>query len=159
MALTISAPGVTTEYSVRNQKSTSAKNSTIYASKPANKTPEKEAAGKKSEAWQTRFRQQMKDDYQITAGTVYSYSLGKNVKVYNITAKKDVNLAKLKSDLGIKEGVISASNDGYGQYDDDGHYIDNKKMKGVTIHIPMDKLGETIDERSFIDKVKDFFGI
>ena len=60
---------------------------------------------------------------------------------YEITANKDVNLAKLKSDLGIPNGVINACNSGYGQYDHNGSYIENKPMKDVTIKIPAEKLG------------------
>lgn len=97
------------------------------------KTYKKEAAmAKEREA----LIEEMKDDYTITKtkdenGNVF----------YQITAKKDVNLSKLKSDLKLPSGVVSENNAGYGQYDYNGHYIDNKPMKDVTIKVPERALG------------------
>ncbi len=159
MSLTVSASGVAPEYGVQEQSSKPKTTSSVFKhSAQENKAPEKAAYGKKSEAWQTNFRQKLKNEYQITVRYDYSYSLGKNVKVYDITAKKDVNLAQLKEELGIKNGVISNNNAGYGQYDYNGHYIENKPMKGVLFHIPVNSLGEEIDERSFLDKLKNILG-
>ena len=158
MSLTVSASNVASEYSIKGATNKTKSTTTVFNnSSQAKEAPAKEANGKKSESWRSSFRQKMKGDYQITEKYVYSYSLGKKVKVYDITAKKDINLAGLKKELGIKAGIISNCNDGYGQYDYNGHYIENKPMKGVTFHIPVESLGEEIDDRGIWDKIKDFF--
>ena len=122
-------------------------------SKPVEKEPE----GKKSEAWRTRFIKSLKNDYNIVMSMEYSYSLDKKVPVYKITAKKDINLGEMKEELGIPGGVVSNCNSGYGQYDNNGHYIENKAMKNVTIKIPVNNLGENIDDRNILEKIGDFF--
>lgn len=76
---------------------------------------------------------------------------------YEITAKVDVSLSELKEDLGIPNGVISNCNDGYGQYDNNSHYIENKPMKNVTIKIPADKLGADINSSGFIETILNIF--
>ena len=122
------------------------------------KTIEKEPEGKKSEAWRTRFIKSLKNDYNIIMTMEYSYSQDKNVPVYKITAKKDINLGSLKKELGIPSGVVSNCNEGYGQYDNNGHYIENKAMKDVTIKIPVETLGESIDDRNLLEQLTDWLG-
>lgn len=122
------------------------------------KVIEKEPEGKKSEAWRNRFIKKLKNDYNITMTMEYSYSQDKKIPVYKIVAKKDVNLAAMKKELGIRNGVIASCNDGYGQYSNDGCYIDNKEMKNVTIKIPVDKLGENFDDRNLLEQFLDWVG-
>lgn len=114
----------------------------------------------KDEQKRNELIEKYKDKYDIQKGKVKSYTLSQKaghdvyVDVYFITAKKDVNLARLKKDLKIENGVISANNDGYGQYDNNGHYIDNKAMKGVKIHIPVKALGA---EKSCWESISEWF--
>lgn len=117
----------------------------------------KEPVGTKSPNWRKNFIQKMKENYKITEGTEFSFSLNKNIKVYYIEAKADVNLATLRNDLGIAPGVISNCNEGYGQYDNNGHHIDNKPMKNVKIKIPVEDLGKTIEERGLLERALDWF--
>lgn len=92
-----------------------------------------------------------KENYTIKR--IYNQNLdGSYTAFYEITAKVDVNLAKLKDDLDIRKGVISQYNTGYGQWDNDGHHIDNKAMKEVTIKIPANELGGDPD---ISDKIGD----
>ena len=94
-----------------------------------------------------------KENYDIRK--IYNQnSDGSFTACYEITAKVDVNLAKLKNDLKIPKGVISTCNNGYDQWDNNSHYIDNKAMKDITIKIPADKLGAETD---LIDLIIDFF--
>ncbi len=82
-----------------------------------------------------------KGNYSIKKIYNQNYN-GSYTACYEITAKVDVNLSRLKEDLDIPAGVISDCNYGYDQWDGPGGtYIDNKPMKNVTIKIPADKLG------------------
>lgn len=145
MSLTVSA-NYNSEYAYLNSTSTkSTSPASIYEVEQPQQTKTTEVD--KEELKRNQLIEKYKDKYDIQKGKVRSYSLSKKaghdvyVDVYFITAKKDVNLARLKEDLKIKNGIISANNDGYGQYDNNGHYIDNKSMKGIKIHIPVDALG------------------
>ncbi len=93
--------------------------------------------------------EEMKDDYSISKikdqnGNVF----------YRITALKDVKLSQLKSDLKIPAGVVSEYNDGYGQWDNNGQYIENKEMRGISIKIPERQLGAN---QSVLDWFMSFF--
>lgn len=162
MSLTISPCDSSVLFASKNNttmRTTSARTTDVSnaLSNQANKSQErKEPEGAKSEAWRQKFIKMKGAEYKITRGSEYSSSLGKNFEVYYITAKVDVNLSKLKKDLGIKPGIISSYNDNYEQYDYNGHYIDNKPMKDVTIKVPIHALGENIDDRNILEQIGDF---
>ncbi len=157
MTLTVSSTTNTTEvYGTNRTNNTKTTSKSLFGAEEntGSTKPKKEASGRKSDAWRQQFIKNHKGEYNIIAKVGTSFN-GKKYTYYEITAKKDVNLAKLKSDLGIAAGVVSDNNDGYGKYDNKGHYIENKAMKGVTIKIPTGTLGETIDDRSFFEQVGD----
>lgn len=95
-----------------------------------------------------------KENYTIKK--VYNQNLdGTFTACYEITAKTDRSLSRLKNDLGIPDGIINKCNPGYDQYDNNGGYIENKPMKDVTIKIPADKLGASKDlSEIFTDALK-----
>lgn len=80
--------------------------------------------------------EEMKDNYSIT-----KFKDNNGNVFYKITAKKDIILSQLKDDLKIPAGVVSEYNHGYGKWDNGGHHIENKSMKGITIQIPENQLG------------------
>ena len=158
MAVTLSATqSISTPSRTETTTKTTKNINTEMPTQAETKPVEKEPEGKKSEAWRARFIKNLKNDYNIIMTMEYSYSQDKNVPVYKITAKKDINLGSMKKELGIPSGVVSNCNEGYGQYDNNGHYIENKAMKDVTIKIPVETLGENIDDRNILEQIGDFF--
>jgi len=104
-----------------------------------------------AKAYREQLIEKYKDKYDIKLGMDYSYSLGKEVPVYYITAKKDVDLGALKSDLKIKPRVIGSNNSAYSEtYGPTGKYVDDEPMKGRTIHIPVNDLGAN---RGLLDRL------
>jgi hypothetical protein len=104
------------------------------------KSTEQKQKDEAEEAKRQELIEKYSDSYDIKKVTKTALD-GSKYTVYEITAKDDVNLFKLKEQLGINNGVISKYNEGYEHYDDNGGHIDNKRMKGVTIKIPVSELG------------------
>ena len=158
MSLTVSA-NYNSEYDYSSRTSTNSSSPVSIYNVNEPQQP-KAAEVDKDELKRNQLIEKYKDKYDIKKGQVKSYTLSQKaghdvyVEVYFITAKKDVNLARLKEDLKIENGVISANNDGYGQYDNNGHYIENKAMKGVKIHIPVKALGA---DKSVWESICDWF--
>lgn len=107
---------------------------------------------------QAKLIEKYKDTYDIKKGKVYSYSLKKEVEVYFITAKKDVNLSELCDNLKIDMDIV-AQNNGYKKYSGpNGEYIGNKPMKDKQIHVPVGEFGaNTTYWDDFVEWVKKLF--
>lgn len=108
--------------------------------------------GTKKEYYRKDLINKYKDKYNIVK-EVHTNENGEKYAIYKITAKKDVNLSRLTSDLGIDINTIQETNDGYGKYDYNGHFIGNKPMMNNTIQIPVGNLGYEFDERGFFERL------
>ena len=78
-------------------------------------------------------------------------------EMYAITALKDINCGALSRDLDLPAGVIRENNDGYGQWDYNGHHISNKPMKNVTIYVNIQDIGSASVWRTIKDQIKRIF--
>lgn len=108
--------------------------------------------GEKKEYFRQDLIEKYKDTYDIKK-EVCTNSAGQEYTIYKITPKKELNLSKLSSDLGIRMEDISDNNIGYGPYDYNGHAIGNKPMIGETIQIPKGGLGYKFDERNIFVQI------